>query len=101
MNKEKVRKHIIDIQIAIGKILEEMEGFESVARESFLKDYHNLDEKTVELTDELGISREEASTINDILSRTEPRQVDIEELIEDETEEEALARVKRECGIVD
>lgn len=101
MNKEKIRKYISDIQISMGKILEEMEGFEEVA--STLKDFDNLDEKTEKLNEGLGISKEETSTITDILNKTEPNQVDIEELIEEEvveeTEEETLARVKKECGL--
>ena len=33
MNKDNVRKHIADIQIAMGKILQEMDGFQEVAEE--------------------------------------------------------------------
>lgn len=74
MNKDNVRKYMADIQIAMGKILEEMEGFSSVATK--LKNHNNLDEGTAQLTEDLGIAVEEASTITDILNNTTPRVIE-------------------------
>jgi len=82
MNKDKVRKYMADIQIAMGKILEEMNGFKEVASE--FKDFDNLSEHTEGLIEDLGISKKEASTITNILKNTETKQVDIEELIEED-----------------
>ena len=84
MNKEKVRKYISDIQIAMGKILEEMDGFEEVS-------------KTITsnpTTNDLGIPDEEINNISDILNKTIPKDEEVEL-----SEEELMEQIARECGI--
>lgn len=86
MNKDNVRKYMADIQIAMGKILEEMDGFEAVA--SNLLNYDNLDEHTIKVVDNLGISKKEASTITTILSKTEVNSPEVSIVEVDHTDDD-------------
>lgn len=61
MNKDNVRKYINDIQIAMGKILEEMD-----AVKEFAVEYNNIKNPMNSL--EASIPEEERSTIADILN---------------------------------
>lgn len=83
MNKSNIRKSIIKIQIALGKILEELE-FEPEVKE----------ERIVSSSIEASIPELEIDAIKDALSKTKPSEkVEI-------SEEELLLQIEEECGLV-
>jgi len=87
MNKDNVRKYISDIQIAMGKILEEMDGLEEVAKEFSSNSPSN--------SLEASIPEEERNTISYILKNTTPK-VEVVEL----SEEEQMEQIAIDCGII-
>jgi len=86
MNKDNVRKYISDIQIAMGKILEEMNGFKEVSK--------TIKSNPPSNSLEASIPEEERDTINDILKKTPPKVEEVEL-----SEEELMAQIATECGI--
>lgn len=85
MNKSKVKKYINDLQISIGKLLEEMEDEKSISKAP--------EGELCSL--EASIPEEERNMINGILSSTTKP----EPMTEDESEEERK-RIANELGIL-
>jgi len=86
MNKDKIRKYISDIQIAMGKILEEMDGFKEVSK--------TINSNPPSNSLEASIPEEERDAIADILNKTSPKVKEVEL-----SEEELMAQIATECGI--
>jgi len=86
MNKDNVRKYISDIQIAMGKILQEIDGLEKVAKP--------LSSNQPSNSLEASIPEEERDTISDILKNTTPKVEEVEL-----SEDDMMKQIAIDCGI--